>query len=74
MITAIYAHHVFTFHGSGGGNFFEGVFTISHSVDFTVGEKTESVGTYDVFALVTIFFLFGSVFGRLFSLCLGIEI
>ncbi len=23
MITAIYAHHVFAFHGSGGGNFFK---------------------------------------------------
>jgi hypothetical protein len=74
MVAAVNAHHVFAFHGSVGRNFFKGIITISHGIDLAVREETESIRGDDIFAGNSIFFLFSSVFGSLFSLGFGIEV
>jgi len=74
VVAAVDAHHVFAFHGSVGRDFSESVFTITHRVDFTIGEETESVRGNNIFASNSIFFLFSSIFSSLFSLGFRVEV
>jgi len=74
MVATVNTHHVFAFQGSGSRNLLESVVTIGHSVDFRVGEQTESVRRNDIFTLNSVLSLFSSIFGSLFSLSLGVEV
>lgn len=74
MIATVNTHHMFAFYSSSSGNFFESVVAIGHSVDFTVGEQTESVGGGNIFGLGSLFSFFSGEFGGLVSLGFGVEI